>query len=152
MSTWKLEYAADFVAKWEGLLTHAYRDSGGVWTIGYGHTGDVYPGQVISADHAKLLLTKDLHTAARAVDQLVHVPLTNRERIAAISFTFNVGVGGLEESSFLRYLNEGKRRKAANRLLLWVKDANGTVLTGLLRRRRAERWLFRHPRKRHAAS
>jgi lysozyme len=152
MSTWKLEYAAEFVAKWEGLILTAYPDSGGVLTIGYGHTGDdVFPGKTITKRQALRLLTQDLKTAAQAVDRNVHVPLTTRERIAAISFTFNVGEGGLQESSFLRYLNQGKRKKASNRLLLWVKDASGTTLLGLLRRRRAERWLFRHPRKPNAS-
>lgn len=147
MSDWKLDYAADFVAKWEGYLPYAYQDSGGVWTIGYGHTQGVHAGQRTNRLEAHNWLVQDLRTAAHAVDRLVKVPLTNRERIACISFTFNVGVGGLESSSFLRYLNQERRHKAANRLLLWVKDARGTTLLGLLRRRRAERKLFQYPKK-----
>lgn len=145
---WKLEYAAKFVAEWEGLLLHAYQDSGGIWTIGYGHTGpEVGPGDTTTSKKALRQLTSDLREASRAVERNVHVPLTTRERIACISFVFNIGEGGLQESSFLKYLNQGKKRKASNRLLLWVKDDHGTTLLGLLRRRRAERWLFRHPRQ-----
>lgn len=148
MSDWKLEYAAEFVAKWEGFRSFPYQDTGGVWTIGYGHTAGVGPRSgPISRAEGKRLLTKDLRYAAQAVDRLVHVPLTTRERIACISFTYNVGVGGLESSSFLKYLNRGNRRKAANRLLLWVRDANGNWLLGLWRRRLAERRLFRYPKK-----
>lgn len=146
--TWRLVYAARFISFWEGLLTTAYRDSGGVLTIGYGHTGpDVYEGQTITKAKALALLARDLRTAAGAVDRNVKVRLTTRERIAAISFTFNVGEGGLQSSTFLRKLNEGDRKGAADALLLWVRDANGTVLLGLQRRRRLERWLFLHPRK-----
>lgn len=145
---WRLLYAARFISFWEGLLTTAYRDTGGVLTIGYGHTGpDVYEGQTITKAKALALLASDLRTAGRAVARHVKVPLTVRERIAAISFTFNVGEGGLQSSTFLRKLNEGDRRGAADALLLWVKDANGTVLLGLQRRRRLERWLFLHPQK-----
>lgn len=146
--TWKLEWAARFVAPFEGLRTTAYQDSGGIWTIGYGHTGThAYPGNTISKAFALTLLASDLRSAARAVARNVKVSLTVRERIAAISFTFNVGEGGLLSSTFLRRLNEGRRREAADALLMWVRDANGTVLAGLQRRRRAERWLFYHRRK-----
>ncbi len=141
--SWRLAWAARFVAPFEGLRTSAYYDSGGVLTIGYGHTGsDVYPGQVISKAKALAYLTSDLRSAAQAVARNVHVPLTVRQRIAAISFTFNVGEGGLQSSSFLRLLNERKYNAAANALLLWVRDADGSVLLGLQRRRRLERRLF----------
>jgi lysozyme len=145
---WKLLYAARFIAPWEGLLTTAYRDTGGILTIGYGHTGpDVFEGQTITKAKALALLASDLRTAARAVARNVHVPLSTRQRIAAISFTFNVGEGGLQSSTFLRELNARNYRAAADALLLWVRDANGTVLLGLQRRRRMERWLFLNPRK-----
>ena len=32
----------------EGLRLEAYKDAAGVWTIGYGHTQDVRPGDKIS--------------------------------------------------------------------------------------------------------
>jgi lysozyme len=146
--TWKLAWAARFIAPWEGLRTTAYLDSGGIPTIGYGHTGpDVRLGMTISKARALALLTSDLREAARAVARNVKVPLSARERIAAISFTFNVGEGGLQSSTFLRELNAGNRRAAADALLLWVKDADGNTLLGLQRRRRLERWLFLNPRK-----
>jgi GH24 family phage-related lysozyme (muramidase) len=146
--SWKLEYAARFVSFWEGLLTTAYRDTGGILTIGYGHTGpDVYEGQTITKARALTLLAADLRLASRAVARHVKVPLTIRERIAAISFTFNVGEGGLMSSTFLRKLNEGDRKGAADALLLWVKDDRGNRLLGLERRRQAERWMFYNPKK-----
>lgn len=140
-----LRYAARFVAPWEGYLPYAYQDSGGVWTIGYGHTAGVHPGQRTNRAQALRWLAQDLRSASRAVARNVHVKLTVRERIACISFTFNVGEGGLQSSTFLRKLNEGKKREASNALMLWVKDAAGNTLLGLKRRRAAERWLFLHP-------
>lgn len=140
--------AARFIAPWEGFRSCPYRDSGGVWTRGYGETKGIGPkSECVSEERAEKELAERLREFARNMDRLVKVPLTRREEIACLSFMYNVGVGGFTESSFLRYLNKNKRRKASNRLLLWVKDANGNVLLGLLRRRRAERWLMRHPRK-----
>lgn len=140
---WKMAWAAKYVARWEGLRTEAYQDSGGIWTIGYGHTGKyAYPGNVISPAFALVLLANDLRSAAQAVARHISYPLTIRQRIAAISFTFNVGEGGLLSSTFLHELNNGHPRKAADALLLWVKDAAGNTLAGLVRRRRAERRLF----------
>lgn len=144
---WNLEWAARFIAPWEGFRADAYQDSGGVWTIGYGHTGGVHPGQRVSKAKALRLLAGDLREASAAVKRNVRVKLTVRERIAAISFVFNVGEGGLQSSTFLRELNAGNRRRAADALRLWVKDAAGNTLLGLQRRRAAERWLMLHPKK-----
>lgn len=45
----------------EGLRLHAYQDSGGVWTIGWGHTGpDVHEGLVWTRAQALAALREDL--------------------------------------------------------------------------------------------
>lgn len=146
--SWKLDYAARFVAPFEGLRLETYLDSGGIPTIGYGHTGkEAFFGNVISPAKAMRLFVTDLRGFAREVNDLVTEPMSLRQRIAAISFAYNIGIGGFKESTFLREFNAGNTRAAANALLLWVRDENGTVLAGLERRRRAERWLVLHPRK-----
>ncbi|WP_369127544.1 lysozyme, partial [Xenorhabdus bovienii] len=46
----------EFIQQWEGLKLKAYPDpaTGGIpWTIGYGHTKDVKPGQVITEQQAE---------------------------------------------------------------------------------------------------
>lgn len=146
---WDIDWAARFVAPFEGFINHAYFDSGGVLTIGYGHTGpDVYVGQTCSHTQALRWLAKDLHEAAAAVDRLVTRRMSVRQRIAWISFAFNVGAGGLAESTALARFNAGDVKGAAAALLWWDKDANGTVLLGLRRRRRAEKWLLLHKGRR----
>ncbi|MNV99174.1 Phage lysozyme [compost metagenome] len=45
------------------------------------------------------------------------------------------------QSTLLKYLNAGDYASAANQLLRWSK-ADGRVLPGLTRRRRAEKELF----------
>ncbi len=42
------EAGINLIKKWEGFRGTAYLDPVGIWTIGYGHTQGVKPGQVIS--------------------------------------------------------------------------------------------------------
>lgn len=45
----------------EGVDLHAYQDQGGVWTIGYGHTGpEVHAGLVWTLAQAEAALLLDL--------------------------------------------------------------------------------------------
>jgi lysozyme len=144
-------WAARFVAKWEGFISTAYLDtiaSPPVWTIGYGHTHGVRPGQVVTEKEARKLLAADLRDAARAVHQAVKVPLTVRQRIALISIVFNVGPGVLEGTHLIEALNDKHYKTAADRFLEW-DHAGGVVVQGLLNRRTAERWLFLHNHRRH---
>jgi len=143
---WSLLWAARFIAKWEGFISHAYLDtiaSPPVWTIGYGHTHGVGPGQVVTEAEARRLLAADLRDAARAVHTKVKVKLTVRQRIAVISAVFNIGPGLLEGTHFIEALNAKRYTEAANRLLEW-DHAGGVVVEGLRNRREAERWLFLH--------
>lgn len=42
--------------EFEGLRLRAYRDSAGVWTIGYGHTRGVKAGQAITENRQRVYL------------------------------------------------------------------------------------------------
>lgn len=147
---WSLLWAARFVAKWEGLLLTAFLDtiaSPAVWTIGYGHTGpDVHAGQTISRARALELLTQDLRSAARAVRDNIHVKLSVRQRIALISLAFNCGPGAVSGSTLQRKLNARDYKGAADEFLKW-SHAGGVVVQGLLNRRREERWMFLHSKR-----
>jgi lysozyme len=141
---WDIDWAARFVAPFEGEILHAYQDSGGVWTIGYGHTKGVMAGDQCTHAQALAWLAQDLREAARAVNQYVTRKLSVRQRIAWISFAFNCGSGALAESTALARFNAGDSKGAAAALLWWSKDASGNTLEGLLRRRKAEGWLLTH--------
>ncbi|MEL6383811.1 MAG: lysozyme [Cyanobacteria bacterium J06626_18] len=134
------------VKEFEGLELRAYQDSVGVWTIGYGHTAaagapDVYPGQTITEAQAEEILRRDLRKFEGGVRDVVKVPLTSDQFAALVSFSFNVGVGALSNSTLLRKLNARDYQGAANEFPRWVK-AGGQTLQGLVRRRDAERALF----------
>lgn len=133
--------AIDLVKASEGLRLEAYQDAGGVWTIGYGHTRDVQPGDVITQQQADDFLREDLAEAAEGVNALVKVPLNQGQFDALCDFVFNLGEHDLERSTLLRLLNAGNYEAAANQFRVWVMGA-GEVLPGLVKRRAAERVLF----------
>ena len=54
----------------EGLSLTAYEDAAGVWTIGYGHTKGVRPGDRISEWWAKELLKDDVEEVEQQVRDL----------------------------------------------------------------------------------
>jgi lysozyme len=128
------------IKEFEGLRLDAYICPAGVWTVGYGSTGDhVYPGQVITEPEAEELLRKDLWRFEDCVSSRVTVGLTDNEYAALVSFAFNCGCGALQESTLLRRLNAGepKPRVFSEELPKWVRGG-GQVLPGLVRRRQAE--------------
>lgn len=133
------------IKQFEGLRTTAYKDGGGIWTIGYGHTSDanfkVTPGSTITEQRAEELLRLDLREAERAVDTLVTVSLNDNQFAALVSFVFNVGTGAFAKSTLLKKLNKGDYASVPGELLKWVND-NGKKVSGLVNRRNAEGGLW----------
>ena len=132
---------AEFIHRWEGLRLAAYLDTGGVWTIGWGHTGTAKPGMVITKEQAEELFRKDVKWAEDAVNRYTNVPLTQYQFDALVSFTFNVGANAFRKSTLLRMLNEEDYDGAADQFLRWVYD-NGRRIQGLVNRRESERRYF----------
>lgn len=138
------------IQHFESCKLEAYQDSGGVWTIGWGHTGaDVRRGLRWTQLQADQALEDDLLRFERDVSSLVKVVLRQYEFDALVSFSFNCGsdidadkiAEGLGDSTLLRKLNAEDRAGAADEFPKWNKDG-GKVLAGLTRRRKAERALF----------
>lgn len=126
----------------EGLSLTAYQDQGGVWTIGYGHTGkDVYEGMTITAEQADALLIDDIGRAALCVNRHVMVSINQNQFDALVDFTFNLGCKTLFYSTLLIRVNQGNMTEAAAQFLRW-DHAGGRVIPGLMRRRQAEIDLF----------
>ena len=130
------------IRKFEGLRLKPYRCPAGVPTIGYGHTGpDVKPGLVITQQQADQLLVNDLAKFERGVNALVTVKIKQNQFDALVSFSYNLGLGSLQQSTLLRLLNAGNFQAAADQFLRWNR-AGGHVVAGLSRRRAAERDMF----------
>jgi lysozyme len=140
--------AVQMVAEFEGFRADAYLCPAAVWTIGFGTTrwGDGSPvvrgDGPVTEEAARRLLRRDLADAARAVDELVAVDLTEHQRAALISLVHNIGRGAFARSTMLTHLNAGRLDSAAGEFTRWV-HGGGKVLPGLVRRRAAEAALFR---------
>lgn len=134
----------DLIKSFEGLYLKAYKDMVGVWTIGWGCTVGVHDGMVITEAQAEDLLQKELSTFEVGVPKYVTAPLNENEFAALVSFSYNLGLGSLQHSTLVKFLNNGDRANAADQFLVWNK-AGGQPVAGLTRRRSAERALFLKP-------
>jgi len=131
----------ELIKEFEGCKQVAYQDSVGVWTIGYGHTKDVYEGQLSIKKTCDRFLEEDLEEFEGYVDSYVKVSLTQNQFDALVAWTFNLGPGNLSESTMLKKLNAGDYDAVPDEMRRWNK-AGGEVLNGLVRRRDAEANLF----------
>lgn len=109
----------------EGFRSRVYLDVAGYPTIGYGHRllhPESFP-KGISEEQAAGILASDLRNAEQGVHRLVKVPLTQGQFDALVDFCFNLGTGGLANSTLLEYLNAGQYEAAAEQLLRWDYDS-----------------------------
>lgn len=130
----------ELLKRHEGCRLTAYRCPAGVWTIGYGHTGDdVREGMTITQLKAEQLLTDDLRKFEEEVERVMAgVSLTQGQFDALTVFAYNVGAAAFRNSTLARMV-----RKNPNNPLIrgefrrWIR-AKGEVLPGLVRRREEE--------------
>ena len=132
----------NIIKQFEGCKLTAYQCPAGIWTIGWGSTGaGIKKGVKWSQAYADARLDEDIERFKSGVDSLVTVKLNKNQLDALTSFAYNLGLGALKRSTLLKVLNAGNFNEAANQFLRWDK-ANGKTLSGLTRRREAERNLF----------
>lgn len=138
------------IAESEGLSLVAYRCPAGVWTIGWGETDGVRPGDTCTQEDADRWLCEDLTERVRAVRELCKVDPSPNELGAMVSLAYNIGVSGFAQSTVLRAHNAGDRQAASRAFGLWnkAKDPNTGMLRelpGLTARRARESALYLQP-------
>lgn len=131
----------ELIKKFEGCKLKSYKCPAGVWTIGYGHTEDVKEGDIVSPQEADKLLRADVFKFEEYVADNVTVKLTQNQFDALVTWTFNLGVGNLRNSTMLKKLNNADYTSVPFEMKRWNK-AGGKTLDGLIRRRKAEGLLF----------
>lgn len=145
------------IKSFEGLILGAYDDIDdhvvkpgervhGTLTIGWGHTTSagppkVFVGQEFTREEADAVLLADLASVELEVSHLVKVPVNQNQFDALVSFQYNTGWLGHHNCSLLSALNAGNYKLADQDFMLYDRG-NGKVLTGLVRRRQAEKALF----------
>jgi GH24 family phage-related lysozyme (muramidase) len=133
----------DLVKQFEGeFQPKAFWDNK-QYSIGFGTVANKGKGQTMTLAQAEKELAKELTGHAKKVDSYDKVyNWTPNERAALISFTFNLGDGGLDKLT-----NKGKRTKQeiAEKILLYNKETvkgKKQFSKGIDNRRKAEREKF----------
>ncbi len=140
------EKGLSIIKQFEGCRLTAYKDPVGIPTIGYGHTAGVKLGQTITQAQADAYLARDVGTAEKAVSRYDDTYHWNENQFSAlVSFTYNCGAENLD-----KLLAGGNRtvEEISAKISTYNKGTvNGTkvVLSGLVRRRAAEKALFDTP-------
>ena len=147
-----MAHALAIIKEFEGLELEAYVDAVGVVTIGWGTTlyndgRPVKKGDRVTPEQADQLL-RDQVLRDYAPGVFKALPLardfTPQQQAALVSFTYNVGVEALNESTLRKRLLSGEDAALVIRQELprWRFGDEGEVLAGLERRRAAEVRLF----------
>lgn len=137
-----LDLASEIIRAHEGCRLTAYPDKGGVWTIGWGHTGpDVHQGLSWTQAQADAVLRTDTAAAAERVSSLTSASLSDRQAAALISLTFNIGGHQFAGSTLLARVNARDWIGAAHQFIAW-DHVDHAEDKGLLIRRLEEAALF----------
>lgn len=131
----------DLIKDFEEFRSKAYPDSGGVPTIGWGHTKGVALGDTCTPEQAEIWFQEDTQAAVHGVDASLTTNVNQNQFDALTSFTFNVGVGAEAHSTLVKFVNARDFTSAAAEFPKW-DYVKGVKNAGLLRRRLAEQALF----------
>jgi lysozyme len=136
------------IAKFEGKRLKPYRDTGGIWTVGYGSTYNidakrpVNETDIIDDGTALRWLKSQVGTFQNQVKAVIKVPVNQNKVDSLTSLAYNIGINAFKSSTLLKLLNEGRPEiEVADQFLRWNK-VNGITSNGLTIRRKAERDLF----------
>lgn len=149
------ELGIKLIMHFEGLRTEPYQCAAGVWTIGYGRTlchpsGKQMKGEAdrekalalmpsITEEQAIEMLTHDLAKYSKRTEARLHIKLLQHQFDALVSHVYNTG----GSDTLFELINTRAKIDAIQ--AFWTTKyitANGKVLSGLIRRRKAEFELF----------
>lgn len=142
----------------EGVKTRPYQCPALLWTVGVGHVIDPNHAKVpfaqrknlpipegwdrtLTMDEVNAILKQDLARFESGVMRLCPKGKSQGQFDALVSFSFNVGLGNLQNSTLRMKHNREDYEGAAEEFLKWNK-AGGKVLKGLDKRRKGERALY----------
>lgn len=130
-----------------GCALVSYLCPAGVWTIGWGETENVHPGDRCTKVQADSWLCDDLTERVAAILAACTVRPNANQLAAFLSFAYNVGLDGFRKSTVLKRHNEGDYSAAARAFDLWNQGRNPKTgkkeeLPGLTARRKREAALY----------
>ena len=142
------ENGLKLIKKFEGLSLKPYLCSAGIPTIGFGNTfyenmkKVTLQDETITEERADSLFNFLVTTNfVNVVNRLVIVDINQNQFDALVSFVYNLGSGNFEKSTLLKKVNQEDFIGASLEFEKWNR-ASGIVLSGLTKRRLAEKELF----------
>lgn len=127
------EKGKQLIKSYEGCRLQAYKCPGDTWTIGWGHTKDVYEGQTITQQEADRLFDEDI----KKYEVPEKYGSFNQNQFDSLtSFAYNCGMGALDD--VLTSAN-------ITGTMEMYKKGGGVILPGLVRRRKEEIELYNTP-------
>jgi lysozyme len=150
-SNWVKNYIISFETIGRTPNLKAYKDTGGIPTIGYGTT--IYPdgtrvkmGDEISSEKADEYFIAGLNEAATAVNKRVTKDLNQNQFDALVCLTYNMGSGNLGNSSLLKLVNANPNDpKIKDEFQLYIKDKSDKPLENNKKRRKFESEVYFSP-------
>lgn len=140
----------EFIKEYEVFVPSAYKPTpNDVWTIGYGFTKNVRPGDTITQKEADKRLKHELvNDYEKPLLELLHahkISLKDHQVDALLSLVYNIGIPAFRNSFAFEYLKGGDYVRflyeAFDKNAGFVKQGSN-VLNGLVSRRHDEANIF----------
>lgn len=146
--------------EFEDFVGIAYKDIAGIWTIGWGFTKGVKPGDKMTKPEGDARLAAELKDYTDVVLASCTITPNENQLAAMVVLAWNIGLGwsgpkkpkgakdGFRQSSVLKAHNRSDFGSAARAFGLWNKstiDGVQVEVAGLTRRRAAESSLYLKP-------
>ena len=136
------EALIQMIENWEGYVDHPYQDSGGVWTIGYGHTfTPPWTGSnPLPQAEGETILKQDIAPrVTQVLNKFSGMDLKQNQIDALTSFVYNAGSGNLDKSGLTKDIKNGASPEQLKKDFETIThDHQGHLLSGLVHRRDAE--------------
>ena len=140
-SSWVV-VASLLIGSWEGMSLVAYPDrlAHDLPTVCAGATKSELPGLKVgdrfTHDQCDQILVKALPVYDAGIHKCIHVPMNGAREGMVVSLAYNIGVGAVCKSTFVRHLNSGD--PDACKYMLVFNTARGHYVQGLANRRSDE--------------
>lgn len=134
----------------EGFYNNAYKDSGGVWTIGFGSTFNYDKNRKVQADDfitkqtaVKWVEIEDAEIIRQA-NFYIKKQLNPDQSAAVVDYIYNRGIGNFLKTQLDELIASDPNNPQIKTEMIGtgIKDRAGNLLWGLGRRRRAEAHLY----------
>lgn len=110
----------NFIAPHEGVKYTAYKDTGGVYTLCFGHTKNVKIGDTATSDQCAEFLRQDTVEAVAIFNLLTNdAPIPPQAKKVFIDQIFNAGAGNFKKSTMRRLIVSGDFAGACRQFPRW---------------------------------